>query len=119
MATTGPLHELACALGAPRDRLGAWRWTLRRLLVPVRDGLLLEHVDRGDAWLPARAGRTQRERDALLARLNELTARVLVDPDVEELVGQLSRLLADIERHVQRLHDLDYDDVELEFGGSE
>ena len=31
---------------------------------------------------------------------------------------ELNRLV-DIEHHVQRLHDLAYDDVELEIGGSE
>ncbi len=29
------------------------------------------------------------------------------------------RLLTDINHHLQRLHDLAYDDVELELGGSE
>jgi hypothetical protein len=29
------------------------------------------------------------------------------------------RLLVDIGRHVQRLHDIAYDDVEIELGGSE
>ena len=44
---------------------------------------------------------------------------MLVTPDVDGLVAQLSRLLVDIDHHVQRIHDLAYDDVELEFGGSE
>jgi len=33
--------------------------------------------------------------------------------------GYLKRLLVDISHHVQRLHDLAYDEVELELGGSE
>ena len=60
-----------------------------------------------------------RERDALLVRLHHLSHEVLVAPDVEAVAAQLSRLLGDIEHHRQRLHDLAYDDVELEIGGSE
>jgi len=60
-----------------------------------------------------------RERDALLARLHHLTHEVLVATDVDAVAAQLSRLLVDIEHHRQRLHDLAYDDVELEIGGSE
>ena len=32
---------------------------------------------------------------------------------------ELKRLVLDIQRHVQRLNDLAYDEVELELGGSE
>ncbi len=32
---------------------------------------------------------------------------------------ELRRLVADISRHMQRLNDLVYDDVEIELGGSE
>jgi hypothetical protein len=35
------------------------------------------------------------------------------------VAAQLSRLLVDIDHHAQRVHDLAYDDVELEIGGSE
>ncbi|HEX4687324.1 MAG TPA: hypothetical protein VH228_11110 [Nocardioides sp.] len=104
---------------AVRDNSGAWRWTVRRHLVPVRDGLLREHPDRGEAWLSARATRALRERDELLARLNGLTSQVMVADDIADLADRLSRLLADIDRHHQRVHDLAYDDVELEIGGSE
>jgi hypothetical protein len=51
--------------------------------------------------------------------LNDLSAQVLVTTDVDVLAAQLSRLLVDIDHHAQRLHDLAYDDVELEIGGSE
>jgi hypothetical protein len=118
MATTpGLLDDLLRApeLGEP----GAWRWNVRRQLVPVREGLLREHSPRRDAWLSARASQALRERDALLARLNDLSSQVLVTTDVAGLAAQLSRLLVDIEHHAQRLHDLAYDNVELEIGGSE
>jgi hypothetical protein len=85
----------------------------------VRERLLREHSPRRDAWLSARASQALRERDALLARLNDLASQVLVTSDVDGLAAQLSRLLVDIDHHGQRLHDLAYDDVELEIGGSE
>jgi hypothetical protein len=44
---------------------------------------------------------------------------VLEHPDVDEVRVGLKRLLADIDHHVQREHDLAYDEVELEIGGSE
>lgn len=119
MTTTGSHRELATALEAPRDNVGAWRWTVRRHLVPVRDRLMRTPADLGDAWLSARASRALRERDTLLARLNVLAAQVMVTTDVDAVAGQLTRFLVDVEHHTQRLHDLDYDDVELEIGGSE
>jgi hypothetical protein len=102
-----------------RENSGAWRWQVRRQLVPVRDRLLREHPDRREAWLSARATRALRERDELLARLNGLTSQVMTAPDLADLADRLSRLLVDIEHHHQRVHDLAYDDVELEIGGSE
>jgi KaiC/GvpD/RAD55 family RecA-like ATPase len=51
--------------------------------------------------------------------LNVLSHDVLVSDDVDEVAVQVSRLLVDIEHHRQRLHDLAYDDVEIEIGGSE
>jgi hypothetical protein len=116
MATTTPLEDL---LRAPDSDLGAWRWNVRRQLVPVRERLVHERSHRRDAWLSARASQALRERDTLLARLNELSSEVLVTSDVDGVAGQLSRLLVDIDHHAQRVHDLAYDDVELEIGGSE
>ena len=65
------------------------------------------------------ADRELQEDVALLARLNVLSHDVLVSDDVDEVAIQLGRLLVDIEHHRQRLHDLAYDDVEIEIGGSE
>ena len=117
-ATTATLDDLLRP-GYDRENLGAWRWSVRRQLVPVRDRLLRDHPDRREAWLSARATRTLRERDDLLTRLNALASQVLVATEVDDLVDRLSRLLADIARHHQRVQDLAYDDVELEIGGSE
>jgi hypothetical protein len=117
-AMTATLDDLLRPDGG-RDNLGAWRWSVRRRLVPVRDRLLREHPIRGEAWLSARASRTLRERDELITRLSFWTSQVLVTEDVDDLADQLSRLLADIARHHQRVDDLAWDDVELEIGGSE
>ena len=76
-----------------------------------------EHPD--DAWLAARGTAALRERTALIARMGELGPQVLESPDVAEVRQALLRLLADIDRHFQKLRDLAYDDVEMEFGGSE
>ena len=51
--------------------------------------------------------------------MGELGPQVLESPDVAEVREALLRLLADIDRHFQKLRDLAYDDVEMEFGGSE
>jgi hypothetical protein len=117
-ALTASLEDLLRP-GHDRDNLGAWRWSVRRHLVPVRDRLLREHPDRRETWLSARTARTLRERDELITRLNALASQVLVTDDVDDLADRLSRLLADIARHHQRVQDLAYDDVELEIGGSE
>ena len=117
-ATTDSFHDLLRPEQV-HDNVDAWRWTVRRRLVPVRDRLVAEPLHRRDAWLSARAARVVRERDVLLQRLHRFSHQVLLDADVDALAAQLGRLLADIEHHRQRLHDLAYDDVELEIGGSE
>jgi hypothetical protein len=98
---------------------GGWRWTVRRHMGPVRDAIEREHLDPADGWLSARHGRSARERAALLRRLAAYGPRVLEHPDIDELRDGLRRLLGDIDHYVQRQHDLAYDEVELEIGGSE
>ncbi|HET8663416.1 MAG TPA: hypothetical protein VFM08_03795 [Nocardioides sp.] len=119
MTTLSATLEDLLRPGYDRSNAGSWRWSVRRQLVPVRDRLLREHPDRREAWLSARASRALRERDELLTRLNSLTSQVMTTPDLDDLADRLSRLLVDIEHHHQRVHDLAYDDVELEIGGSE
>jgi hypothetical protein len=119
-AMTDTFHDLLRPEHAPHPaQVDAWRWTVRRRLVPVRDRLMEEPLHRRDAWLSARAEGVVRERDALLERLHRLSHQVLVADEVDEVAAALSRLLVDIEHHRQRLHDLAYDDVEIEIGGSE
>ena len=120
--TATALADLHLALDAPRQGgRGAdrWRWTVRRHMVPLRDALQTEHLAPEDGWLSARHGRSARERSALLRRLAAYGPVVLEHPDVDEVRDHLRRLLGDIEHHVQREHDLAYDEVELEIGGSE
>jgi hypothetical protein len=51
--------------------------------------------------------------------LRTLIRDELEHPDVDEVRDGLKRLLADVDHHVRREHDLAYDEVELEIGGSE
>jgi hypothetical protein len=122
-SATAALSDLHRALDAPRDvggvAAGNWRWTVRQRMTGVRDVLMRESEHPDDAWLSARRGIALRERRALLARIGELGPAVLESPDLDNVRVQGLRLLTDINHHLQRLHDLAYDDVELELGGSE
>jgi hypothetical protein len=112
------LVGLQQALDAPR-RHHVWRWLVRHRMSAVKDALTGEGTRGGDAWLAARELSLHRERTSLLGRLAVLGPRVLESPDVETVRVDLLRLVADIERHRQRLNDLVDDSVSLELGGSE
>jgi hypothetical protein len=116
------LNGLAQALDAPTASgaaLGNWRWTVRQRMAAVREGLARESAQAADGWAVAREYSVLRERNALMSRLATLGPRVLDSPEVERIRGELKRLVGDINHHRQRLHDLVYDEVEIEFGGSE
>jgi hypothetical protein len=120
--TSDALRALDHALDAPRGDgvpLGNWRWSVRQRLVSVRERLVAETLGSQDGWLVARGGAAFRERNDLLARLSALTPAVLEMHDAEQVRRDLKRLVLDIAHHVQRVHDLVYDDVELELGGEE
>lgn len=125
ITTTGmsiALQGLGQALASrsePEVSLGSWRWSVRQQMAIVRDILLAETEYAGEGWLVARNGSVLRERTSLLARLSALGPAVLESPDVTGVHRELDRLLVDLGRHAQRLHDLAYDEVELELGGSE
>jgi hypothetical protein len=106
------------ALDSPR-RHHMWRWLVRHRMAGVKEALAREHSRNGDAWLAARQSMLVRERDGLLRKLAGLGPQVLESPDVEPVRRDLLRLVADLERHRQRLNDLVYDTVSLELGGSE
>lgn len=118
---TTAMRGLADALRAvpvPGTPTGAWRWGVRRRMATVRDALVLEPGPGGGGFAAREVG-LHRERDALLRRLSRLGPRVLDDPDLDAVCAELRRLLVDVTHHVQRRHDLAYDEVELELGGSE
>ena len=121
-ALPAALQTLSQALDAPRRPgipLGNWRWVVRQRLGEVRDALVGEAAGSDDGWLAARGGSAFRERNALLTRLSTLGPQILETPDVEATRLELKRLLLDLQRHVQHLNDLAYDEVEVELGGSE
>lgn len=120
--TSDALRALDHALDAPRGAgvpLGNWRWSVRQQLVIVHDRLVAETLGTQDGWLAARGGAAFRERNDLLTRLTALTSDVLEVHDAEQVRRELKRLVLDIAHHVQRVHDLVYDDVEMELGGEE
>jgi len=112
------LLGLEQALDASPDA-GSWRWTVRQRMAAVRDALLADVDGTDDGWLVARSGGILRDRDVLLTRLSVLGRDVLESPGVERVRTDLRRLATDLGHYVQRLHDLAYDAVELELGGSE
>ncbi|WP_341924465.1 hypothetical protein [Nocardioides psychrotolerans] len=121
-ALSSALRSLDAALEVPRSdgvALGNWRWVVRQRITLVRDALIGESTDPDDGWLAARGGTAFRERNQLLGRLGALGPSVLETADVERVRDDVKRLLVDISHHVQRLHDIAYDDVEMELGGSE
>jgi hypothetical protein len=96
-----------------------WRWNVRRRLSEVKDALSGPQARQADAWLAARAHASNRMRHQLHARATTLASGVLDKLDTESILQETRRLLTDLEHHVQRLHDLVYDSVSLELGGSE
>ncbi len=96
-----------------------WRWNLRRRLSTVRDALTDPGAGEVEAWLTPREFNSNRCRRQLQARVSTLAAGVLDRLDAETIIAELRRLQTDLEHYVQRLHDLVYDSVALELGGSE
>ena len=96
-----------------------WRWNVRRRLSGVKDALTGPQARQPEAWLAARASLSHRERSQLQGRVLALSAGVLDKLEAATIVHEVRRLLGDLEHHVQRVHDLVYDSVSLELGGSE
>ncbi len=96
-----------------------WRWHVRRRLSEVKDALAHPQDHHPEAWLDARTTLSERDRFQLHARVVALSSGVLDRLSAEAIVHETRRLLGDIEHHVQRVHDLVYDSVSLELGGSE
>ena len=110
------IHGLRQALDAPVST--HWRWGVRRGLSQVREALAQDQTRSSDGWLAARVGVHDRDRHHLLARVSALGPRVL-DRLERDAAADVRRLLGDLEHYQQRMHDLVYDSVALELGGSE
>jgi hypothetical protein len=118
MALDQAISELTESL--EQDRSGAqWRAQVRVRLAAVRQALAEERPRFRDGWLSARGRATDRDRRQLLARLSALGPRVLEHADAETSYREVRRLSLDLQHYRQRLHDLVYDSVGLELGGSE
>lgn len=96
-----------------------WRWNVRLRLSEVKDALTVSAGRQSEAWLAARDQLSNRQRFQLHARVSTLAMGVLDRLDAETIAHEVQRLLTDLEHHVQRRHDLVYDAVSLELGGSE
>jgi hypothetical protein len=112
------IRELRQILAADY-RAPEWRWNVRRRLSEVKEALSSPMSGQQEAWLAARARLSNRDRIQLQGRVAALATGVLDRLDAETILHEVKRLLADLERHVQREHDLVYDSVSLELGGSE
>ncbi|HET7350510.1 MAG TPA: hypothetical protein VFJ28_06205 [Marmoricola sp.] len=96
-----------------------WRWLVRGRLSEVKEALADPQVRQWDGWLSARARTTSRERGKLHARVSALAAVILEKLEPDAIQREVSRLVSDLEHYVQKVHDLVYDSVSLELGGSE
>jgi hypothetical protein len=118
------LMNLESAISDLQETLSArtssnWRWLVRQRLSAVRQALSDENFETWDGWLAARTGAADRERRQLLARISTVGSGVLDRLDTDRMAIEVRRLLADVEHYRQRVHDLIYDSVALEIGGSE
>lgn len=113
-AVTGLRQILTADSAAPE-----WRWNVRGRLSEVKEALSDPQARQADAWLAARAQCSVRASRQLHARASALASGVLDTLEPEAILRETRRLLTDLEHYVQRLHDLVYDSVSLELGGSE
>jgi hypothetical protein len=92
---------------------------VRQRLLELADALCVEAADGDDGALSARADAVGRERQRLLQQLSLLLPEVAETRDLDGVRRKLLRFLTDVQHHNQRLHDLLYDTVGMEVGGSE
>jgi len=102
----------------PRPR-ETWRWLVRHRLDRVVELMQLEGPMTEEAWLSPREQGVLRERDRLVAHLRAVGDDVVEAADASAVRSTLGRLIADLERHLQRGNDLVYDSVSMELGGSD
>jgi len=120
MALDQAILDLTRTLAEPA-RSNQWAANVRARLTAVRTEL-----DRArgtarsrDGWLSARERTSNRERRRLSQRISAIGPRILDHPESETSLRELRRVAVDLEHYRQRLHDLVYDAVALELGGSE
>ena len=118
MTLESAISELRSTLGASRSASN-WRLMTRSQLAAVRDALSDERFSSWDGWLAARSGASDRERQQLLGRITALGGGLLDRLDADRVASEVRRLLLDVEHYRQKIHDLVYDSVSMEIGGSE
>lgn len=108
-----------------------WRWHVRVRLQAVEQALAplvppappspsspAAGAD-SDGWLSPRVEGTDRRAVQLRARVAVVASGVLDRLDAPTIDRELRRLLRDLEHLLQRDHDVTYDSVSLDLGGSE
>ena len=118
MSLESAISELQTTLSDARTASN-WRWLVRQRLSAVRQALNDQNVDLRDGWLAPRTGSMERERRQLLSRISAVGAGLLDRLDADRAAAEVRRLLNDVEHYRQRMHDLVYDSVAMEIGGSE
>ncbi len=118
MTLESAISELQRTLSSSRTASN-WRMMTRQQLTAVREALSDERFSSWDGWLAARSGASDRERQQLLGRIAALGTGLLDRLDTERVAAEVRRLLNDVEHYRQKVHDLVYDSVSMEIGGSE
>lgn len=114
-AITGLEQSLKSSPGWPQS----WRLSVRQRLLDLADALCDEAADGEDTALSARAETLRRESRRLLTQVSLLLPEVAESRDLDGTRLKMMRFVHDLERHNQRRHDLLYDAVGMEVGGSE
>lgn len=118
MSLESAISDLQSTLGGSRTASN-WRMMTRQHLSAVRDALTDERFADWDGWLAARTSGTDRERQQLLGRISSLGSSLLDRLDTDRVASEVRRLIHDVEHYRQKIHDLVYDSVSMEIGGSE
>ncbi|MET3961768.1 hypothetical protein ABIE44_001702 [Marmoricola sp. OAE513] len=118
MTLESAISDLQHTLGSSRTASN-WRLMTRNQLAAVREALSDERFASWDGWLAARSSGSDRERQQLLARITALGTGLLDRLDTDRVASEVRRLLHDVEHYRQKMHDLVYDSVSMEIGGSE
>jgi hypothetical protein len=93
--------------------------SVRQRLLDLADVLCAETGTGEDCGLSAREHSVDRERRRLLTELSLLIPDVAESRDLDGVRRRALRFVRDVGHHNQRRHDLLYDAVGMEVGGSE